>query len=441
MTGPITHPLAYARAQRGWSQADLVSRLRLAAARHPHGLRTGVDKSAVSRWENGHKIPLADTQLLIADAFGVPHSDVELFGWPHWLPGREDPVPVGTGRTVTALRDAQKVAMDPHRRTFVAFGAFALAGLATQWATLEPERLDTALDGKRVDAQLLDWLEDTSRTLNALPTEQRQHTSRLMDAQLATITDLIDGGNYSAATGRRLHRLAGTLAVTCGWYRFDQGEHHLAGRLWNAALVSAHAGDDRDLGAGVLSDFAYQAIWLNNPDSAVAPLTQALSRAGHPTARSLLHLRRARAHAALGDRNACHRDLSAAEAALLTDTPDPAPAWCAWMGPADLAVDSGQCLLDLGRASEALGRIDEGIGLLPEARAKTKAVFQLSQARGLLGTRDIEQALHITTAAVETATRIGAQRCVAQAKELAPAFKPYARVHGVPALLSRLAAA
>ncbi|MER7701572.1 helix-turn-helix transcriptional regulator [Kitasatospora sp. NPDC097605] len=436
----ITHPLAYARAQKGWSQSDLVEQLRRAAARRPQGLRTGADKSAVSRWENGRKTPHLESQLLLADVFGVPYEEVAQFGWPHWLPGRHEPFPVAAGHTVTSLRNALRAAMDPRRRTFMAFGAFALAGLAAQWAELEPERLDAALDGKRVDGPLLDWLEETSRTLNALPTEQRQRTARLMDAQLATVTDLIDEGNYSSTTGLRLHRLAASLAVTCGWYRFDQGEHHLAGQLWNAALVNAHAGRDRDLGAGILSDFAYQAIWQNRPGDAIAPLTQALSRAAHPTARSLLYLRRARGHAALGDPNACHRDLASAETALLTDTPDPAPAWCVWMGPADLAVDSGQCLLDLGRATEALGRIDEGIGLLPEARAKTRAVFQLSQARGLLMAREVEQALKTTGAALDVATRIGAQRCAIQAKELAPAFRPHRQVEGVPELLVRLAA-
>ncbi|MFI9272619.1 hypothetical protein ACIGXM_18095 [Kitasatospora sp. NPDC052896] len=47
MDDPIRHPLAYARELRGWSQGDLVARLDRAA--RSHGLRSGADKTAVSR--------------------------------------------------------------------------------------------------------------------------------------------------------------------------------------------------------------------------------------------------------------------------------------------------------------------------------------------------------------------------------------------------------
>nr|WSX20189.1 helix-turn-helix domain-containing protein [Streptomyces tubercidicus] len=438
MDDPIRHPLAYARLLRGWSQNDLVARLHRAAAMRPEGLRSGTDQAAVSRWENGRKTPNIESQLLIADAFDVPISDLERYPWPHWLPGRDDPAPLGAAYTVQALRDAQRAAMNRERRTFLTYSALALAGLASQWAALEPDRLTTALGGRRVEDELVDWLEDTSTKLTALPTEQRQHTIKLMDAHLTTVTDLLEGARYSEATGRRLHHLAASLSSTCGWYRFDQGQHYAAGKLWNAALTNAHTARDRDLGAGVLSDFAYQSIWLGHPGSAVEPLSQALIHTSHPTARSLLHLRRARAHAALGAAADCHRDLAAAETALLTDAADPAPGWCRWMSTADLAVDSGQCLLDLGRTDEARARIDEGLTLLPRTRDKTRGVFRTYEARSLVQAREVEQALVVSTESLDLATRIGADRCVTLVRELAPAFKPYQQVDGVPEFLERL---
>ncbi|AUY50260.1 helix-turn-helix transcriptional regulator [Streptomyces sp. CB01881] len=432
----IRHPLAFARELRGWSQGDLVARLDRTARRH--GLRSGADKTAVSRWENWRKTPSLDTQLLLAEAFDVPVSDTEAYGWPYWLPGRDEPLPLGAGYNVQALRDAQRATMD--RRSFMTYSAISLAGLAAQWAAIEPNRLASALDGQQVDTELVDWLEDTSGRLAALPTEQRQHTIRLMDAHLATVTDLIEDGRYSESAGQRLHLLAASLAATCGWHRFDQGQHWAAGKLWGAALQSAHAAGDRDLGAGVLSDFAYQSNWMGRPKVSVDQLGYALSGTGHPTARSLLFLRRARAHAALGDRSACHRDLSDAEAALAVEAADPAPGWCSWMGPADLAVDSGQCLLDLGRTGEAHTLMAEGLALLPRARDKTRGIFLTYQAKGYLQSNEIEQALAVTTESLDLAVRIGAPRCVALIRELAPAFKPYRNVDGVPELLERLKA-
>ncbi|MEU6966393.1 helix-turn-helix transcriptional regulator [Kitasatospora aureofaciens] len=436
MDDPIRHPLAHARELRGWSQGDLVSFL--ARAARGHGLRSGADKAAVSRWENGRKTPNTDSQLLIAEVFGVPVSEMETYGWPYWLPGRDEPLPLGAAYTVQALHDAQRASMD--RRSFMTFSAISLAGLAAHWAVIEPERLASATGGKQVDAELVDWLEATSQQVTALPTERRQHTVRLMDAHLATVTGLIEDGRYSEGTGRRLHLLAASLATTCGWYRFDQGRHWAAGKLWEAALQSAHAAGDRDHGAGVLSDFAYQANWLGEPKVSVDQLGHALSGTVHPTARSLLFLRRARAHAALGERTACYRDLSEAESALAIEAVDPAPGWCAWMGPADLAVDSGQCLLDLGRTEEAHTRITEGLALLPRARDKTRGVFLTYQARGHLQSKNVEQALAVISESLDLATRIGAPRCITLVRDLAPAFKPYRNVDGVPELLERLRA-
>ncbi|TVZ84799.1 helix-turn-helix transcriptional regulator [Streptomyces sp. BK340] len=305
MDEPIRHPLAYARFLRGWSQSDLVTRMHKAARMRPEGLRCGADKAAVSRWENDRKKPDVESQLLIADAFDVPISDLERDPWPHWLPGREDPVPLGSAYTVHALRDAQRAVMDRERRTFLTYSALALAGLASQWADLEPERLTAAADGgTRVDEELMSWLEQTGAKLSSLPTEKRQHMIKLAEAHLDTAMDLLEAGRYNEPTGCRLHLLASSLASTCGWYRFDQGQHCAAGKLWNAALSNAHTVRDRDQGSGVLSDFAYQAIWLGKPESAVEPLSQALIHTKHPVAQSVLHLRRARAHAAMGNAGA-----------------------------------------------------------------------------------------------------------------------------------------
>ncbi|MFC9328608.1 helix-turn-helix transcriptional regulator [Kitasatospora sp. NPDC057015] len=384
MDDTIRHPLAYARALRGWSQSDLAARLHRAAQAQPESLRSGADKAAVSKWERSRKEPNDESQLLIAEAFGVSPEDLATYDWPYWLPGQDQPVPLGAGSTIHALRTAQRAAMDPRRRTFMTFSALALAGLSAQWSALEPGRLATALNGSPVDNELIDWLQDSSTKLAALPARQREHTAKLMDAQLGTVTDLLEHGSYSEATGRRLHQLAATLASTCGWHRFDEGHHYAAGKLWNAALTNAHAARDRDLGAGILSDFAYQSIWLAHPDAALAPLSQALIHTSHPTARAQLHLRRARAHAALGRASDCHQDLTASEAALMTDSPHPSPTWAKWMSTADLAVDSGQCLLDLGHTRAALARIDEGITLLPATRDKTRGIFLTYEARSLL---------------------------------------------------------
>ncbi|MDW6057878.1 XRE family transcriptional regulator [Streptomyces sp. FXJ1.4098] len=268
-----------------------------------------------------------------------------------------DAVPSGAGLTVTVLKEAITMGMD--RRAFVSHAPAAIAALANQWATTTPVPVTRA--GKRpVDPEVLDWLEASAQQLNSLATAQRQHTAHILVGYFDDVVDLLENATYSDTDEVRLHTLAATLAQTIGWHRFDHQHHTAAARYWHAALHSAHQAKAIDLGAGIISDIAYQSVWLNEPAAAVDSLTHALTRVTDRTARSLLHLRRARAHAMLGAARACYRDLAAAEHHLATTTPDPPPSWCAWMSPADLAVDSGRCLSLLGQPRQADQKITEG---------------------------------------------------------------------------------
>ncbi|MFD0318215.1 hypothetical protein [Streptomyces flavalbus] len=139
------------------------------------------------------------------------------------------------------------------------------------------------------------------------------------------------------------------------WHRFDQGSHTQASQTWVAALHNAHAADDHDMGAGLLGDLAYQAAWRGDHTTAASVLNHALTRARIPATRCLLQLRLARTLAARGgpgERRSVLRALAAAEKHL-TDAGADRPAWCAWVSAADLAVDSGQALLDLGGTARA----------------------------------------------------------------------------------------
>ncbi|MFD7861429.1 hypothetical protein [Streptomyces sp. NPDC059783] len=122
----------------------------------------------------------------------------------------------------------------------------------------------------------------------------------------------------------------GGLGQTIGWHRFDHEHHAAATRYWHADVHAAHQAGDTDMGAGAISDIAYQNIRLGQPRAATEGLEHALSRTTNPTARSLLFLRKARAHAMLQEPRACYHDLAQAEKSLNSATDD-APRWCAWM--------------------------------------------------------------------------------------------------------------
>ncbi|MCX2927421.1 hypothetical protein [Streptomyces sp. NEAU-W12] len=194
------------------------------------------------------------------------------------------------------------------------------------------------------------------------------------------------------------------------------------------------------MGAALLGDLAYQASWRRAPRTAASILERALTGTHHPTARSLLNLRLARAMAAQGERGATLRALAAAEQLLDASSSDPVPAWCSWMSPADLAVDSGQALLDLGDTRHAHQLIREGREMLPTSRDKTRGVFLTYEARSFLDLKEPERAAATALEALTVAQRIGAPRCVTLVRELVPAFAGYSHVQGVGELIDQATA-
>ncbi|MFB7025914.1 MULTISPECIES: XRE family transcriptional regulator [unclassified Streptomyces] len=428
----FTHPLAYRRWQRGLTGPDLAALVRTAAARR--GLRSGADKQRVRKWERG-AVPEADTQHDIAEALGMPADDVDPDNWPNWLlAGDTGVVPLGPSSTVPALREALTSTMD--RRAFLSASGVALTGLAATWAGSGAVVFPSAKGPTNVGGELVTLLEDSTRRLSSIATEQRQHLTALLDGHLTTVTDMIQHGRYDKPTGRRLHHLAASLAQTTAWHRFDRGQHTTAQKHWVAALHSAHVTGDRDMGAAMLGDLAYQAAWCKDHPTAVGILTHAITRTDHPAARSLLHLRLARALAAQGDERETRRALTTAERLLAASTAKPLPAWCSWYGEADLAVDTGQALLDLGDTARAHQLITEGRALLPPERDKTKGVFLAYQAKSHLELKEPEIAARTAGEALRLARRIGAPRCEALVQDLVPAFRQVSAAEGVEEFLA-----
>ncbi|MDT0485305.1 XRE family transcriptional regulator [Streptomyces doebereineriae] len=417
---------------------ELVCGIRAAAARR--GLRSGTDDARVRKWHRGIE-PNEESQIYIAEALGWPADIVRADDWPNWLPlSANGVVPLGPHSSVPALREAQRTAME--RRTFLTVSGAALSALAAEWAGGPADALAQAHDGKPVGEDLVAFLEKSTQHLVGLSTEQQQHTPALLEAHLATVTDLLENGRYTPALGLRLHTLAASLSQTVAWHAFDLRRHTHASQSWVAGLHNAHAARDRDMGAGLLGDLAYQAAWRRDHTTATSILNYALTRVENPAARCLLQLRLARTLAARGDRSergAVLRALAAAEHHL-NDAGTDRPAWCAWVSEADLAVDSGQALLDLGDTSRAHQLISEGERLLPPARDKTKGVFLAYRAASYLDLKEPEPAAAAATQSLLLARRIGVPRCARLVDELLPRFAHYARAQGVPELLHLSAA-
>ncbi|GAA0968277.1 helix-turn-helix transcriptional regulator [Actinocorallia libanotica] len=400
------HPLTYLRRQRGWSLADLARKLRAQA--RAAGLRSGIDRNRVWRWEQGIAVPNDDSQRLLADLLNVPASAVEQSKWPGRLPAFEHPAPFSPAGSRVALREVQVTRME--RRSFLIFSSGALVQAAADWARLEPRHLDQALAGQPVDTELVEWLEQRAAELRRLPPGPQVNS--LVDAHLHTVIDLLDGGRYPEATGRRLHAVTADLSHCAAWIRFDADRHAAAQRHWQASVHAAHQAGNRDLAAVALADLAYQATWLGHPEEATAILGHARSRTSTPAVRSLIHIRTARARAVLQDGPGVETALGTAENELERIRPDTTPPVVSWIGPADLNADAGRCRLDLGQPHRAETAIGAGLEDLDPRRTRTQALFLAYRAESAARRRDAATAAQDARAALDMALESQAQRCI-----------------------------
>jgi transcriptional regulator with XRE-family HTH domain len=408
------HPLTYVRHRLGWSMERLARELHLAAARH--GMILNPDRDRVYKWESGRvHAPDGDYQMLLAELLGVEQELVQSMGWPWWLPAYDTPYgfePDGTRAVLREVLVALQHPERPDRRAFLAVGAAALAGVGQQWAAVEPGRLLGALHGRRVDGTLLAWLETRTDELRAMTNTNAPECTDLVHSLLRTSIQLIDNAVYDHATERRLHQVAASAAQCAGWLHFDQGEHAAAQKHWIAALHAAHTSADRDLGAGILSDLAYLATWLNLPTTAITLLETAQSRTRSPAARALLHLRRAGALATAGDERGTGHALITAENDLDRAQPGTTPAWASWMSPADVAIDSGRCWLALGRTRTAQESLSQAVTLLPASRERTRSLALAYRAETALAQHDLAAAAADARTALDTALATDAGRCI-----------------------------
>lgn len=422
--GPLSHPLSYVRAARGWTYQDVVDviaeRIGNAAAR----------REKAWRWEHREVVPDRDSQLALAAVLDVPVDRVDREPWPLWLPDG-DPVrsrfPWDSGGSVQSLRDAAGHAV-ADRRGFGKIPGPALLRLAADWLDLEPAEVRTVVAGGAAGADFVRRVEEGLPRLRGLEaTRGGDRVRRILDAELGLVVDTLTRSSYPSALGRRLHGLAAELARIAGWASFDAGLHAAAQRYWLAALHGAHAAGDRPVGANVLKSMSLQCGELGRPAEALALAQAARGSAGPGTPRmaAMLALREARAHAVLGDAASCDRLLGWAEARFgRAGTGDDDPAWLGYFDEGEFDAQVGICHLVLhrpGPADEALGR---AVSTLPAAKVRDRVTYLARRAAARLDLGDVDAACELLDAAVPLARQAPSHRNLTRIAEVRAALPP-----------------
>lgn len=218
------------------------------------------------------------------------------------------------------------------------------------------------------------------------------------------------------------------LLRLAGWTAYDTGQHQAALRYLTQALRLAQEANDRALGGRILAAMSHQANYLGHYEHAVN-LARAAQRGAHgaatPTAMALFYAMEARGLANMGDRTACERALSQAEAWFSRRVPDDEPEWLQYFDAAELAAEFAHCYRDLGDAPRAIEYAGLAIDTHDPMYVRSISFCRTVLATGHVARGEIEQGIALAETVLSTASALRSGRCVSYVRDFVNRLQPY----------------
>ncbi|MFG2825149.1 tetratricopeptide repeat protein [Kitasatospora sp. NPDC048365] len=313
------------------------------------------------------------------------------------------PLPPLPGAPDSHLSDEEND--DVRRRTFLSGGPSALAaalGLDRPAHAAVPAQQPPA--PRKVGAAEVRGVEQAIRDIRLLDDAHGADALLEMAGQsLRNAYVLLNDGDYSADTERRLQAGAGELAISVGWLAHDSNRLADARSFYAEALATARMAGDAALEAHVFSNSAFLARDAGRPREALraAQAGQAAAKGlGSDRLLSLLAMREAGGWALLQDRAGCGRALARAYRLYDRGTGPADPEWMSFYGDAELAGLEAQCWSALGEWDLASERAGRAILLQDPHFVRNRALYTAELAHDRLGRGDLAGAGEHGTAAV-----------------------------------------
>ncbi|MFE3553220.1 tetratricopeptide repeat protein [Streptomyces kronopolitis] len=434
------HPLTFVRQSRGWGKAELA---RLMQARGKElGLPLATNRTTMWKWEQGQE-PDADAQRVLADLLRIPYEQVQVMGWPQWLPVWEVTgltAPWTEAGTVEALADlVGSGRMD--RRGFLTITGAALTGVAASWADA-PSAFASALNGDRVTDTMVSTIEQRISTLRTL--DDQLGGARLLEqarGDLALISGLLSAGRYTDKIQFRLYALAARVSHLTGWMAYDTGLRSAGQRYYIGAMRSARTAGDDAFGAFVLAEMGVHVSEAGRTAERVDLVSTALDNAPRtlpPSTQSFLYLHKAEALSRDGDHQRAGTALNRAAALWERYTVEQNPDWLDWFGEAQLRSTEGKVLLRSGQVERATSSLETSV---TKAAPRDKAVRSSRLAEARLVGGDLDGALDAANYGAELLEdKVSSVRALDRLKEFSVRLEPHKSVTVVREFRDRLQA-
>ncbi|MEU5977963.1 transcriptional regulator [Streptomyces sp. NPDC047315] len=435
--------------EAGCSNAGLARRVNMVGAER--GLDLRYDKTSVARWLRGQQ-PRGRAPGIIAEALGRKLGRTVTIDEIGMANGKNLASGVGLQFSPTVLGAIEQVSelwrSDVGRRDFLSGASVAASALvepSRDWLITGADAQVARSAGARVGTSDVEAVRAMTTALTEL--DHRFGSGHIRPVVVHYLNSVVSGllsGSYRESVGRDLFAAVARLTELAGYMAVDTGQPGLAQRYYIQALRLAQAADDRGYGGYVLAaSMSHLAAQLGNPRE-IAQLARAAQEGARgqvtPRAQALFYAAEARGHALLGDARTCHVVAGKALAAMERTDPKEGddPEWIGHFDEAYLADELAHCYRDLGQAEAAAHHAASALDGHPEGRARRRAIGFVLLATAQVQQREVEQACHTGTRALELMGTLRSSRGAEYLDDLQQRLEPYASEPSVREFGARL---
>lgn len=426
----------------GWTQADVA---REWCARWPEDPKTAQNISNWERWlpppdrvkrQVGHepsltvlgrlaKIFECDLADLVADLHHHRHLDsVHL----------RDSAAGGFGFAVAGVSLESKPASNEatFRRDFTKTALLATLGLTEPMRQLiEPSRRSSRLP--TIGREHVTMVEAAIKNIESEDAAAGAGALRPAVADLhGLVQDWLNGPYALQRVEGELQSLLGELSAWAGWLALDAEDHGEADRYLGDALVQARLANDPRLEVRALS-YMCLAVRDLRPRESLQCAEAALQLArGWATPRlvALLHLRAARAHAALSEARSYEREMANAHRHLAHGEHVDDPLYIHFVTPLEADGIAGLSELALRRPDRAEAKFENIVQHPDPVYRRNTGYYQVLQAKAAAEQHEIDRASSIGIAAIPLVATLRSQRTRRLLDDLRVTIEPHRATTG-----------
>ena len=432
----MANPLKTARLSAGWSQARLAHELRRLAQRTQIGVASADSlKTQISRWENGHVLPVF-YQPLLCELFMASPAELGFTG--QELPADsngQNNIPVNLISKQRWTRDdiSSLSALFDEAVSHCALSDIEM--LAHEWLSANKPQLIELSAGRRIGDSLVTAIEHRVMQLRrADDFISGRDSHALVLQELKATSDLLNKAALTDSQSRRLLTATAELAQLAAWVAADAGLYRNAAKYTESGVLAAHAADNPALAANIISTLSYQLANTGNPRQA-ALLARTAYAGGHreatATTRALLLERVAWADAKSGDLSNCERMLGLVEDDFGRANPDEDPDWVYWLNRNEIDVMAGRCYTELKNPARAEPLLRNAISTYSDTLIRENVLYLSWLAEDYILLGDIDEAAGISTEILELKNRANSSRTDERLKYLVKLLRHYKDVQSV----------